>query len=73
MRVLINDAVCEGCGDCSVQSNCVAVEPLVTATGVKRRINQTSCNKDLSCVKGFCPAFVLVEGGVLKKPQAITD
>jgi len=71
VRVMINDAVCEGCGDCSVQSNCVAVEPLVTGSGIKRQINQTSCNKDLSCVKGFCPAFVLVRGGVLKKPRGV--
>ena len=71
VRVMINDAVCEGCGDCSIQSNCVAVEPLETAFGVKRQINQTSCNKDLSCVKGFCPAFVLVEGGSLKKPTGV--
>ena len=71
VRVMINDAVCEGCGDCSVQSNCVAVEPLVTELGVKRKINQTACNKDLSCVKGFCPAFVLVRGAALKKPAGL--
>ena len=71
VRVMINDAVCEGCGDCSVQSNCVAVEPLPTEFGVKRQINQTSCNKDLSCVKGFCPAFVLVEGAELRKPEGV--
>ncbi len=71
VRVMINDAVCEGCGDCSVQSNCVAVEPLVTGFGVKRRINQTSCNKDLSCVKGFCPAFVLVRGASLHRPEGV--
>ena len=62
VRVVINDAVCEGCGDCSVQSNCVAVEPLQTEFGVKRAINQTACNKDLSCLDGFCPALVTVSG-----------
>ncbi len=61
-RLLINEAVCDGCGDCTVQSNCVAVEPLETALGTKRKINQTSCNKDLSCASGFCPAFVEVSG-----------
>ncbi len=68
-RVVINPAVCEGCGDCSVQSNCVSVEPLETEFGRKRRINQSSCNKDYSCLKGFCPSFVTVDGGSLRKPE----
>jgi len=71
-RLLIASEVCEGCGDCGVQSGCIAIEPLETEMGLKRQINQSVCNQDYSCLKGFCPSFVSVTGGRLKARQAGT-
>jgi indolepyruvate ferredoxin oxidoreductase len=70
-RVFINDAVCEGCGDCGLQSNCLSIIPKQTPLGRKRAIDQSACNKDYSCVRGFCPSFVSVHGGRLRKHQAM--
>ena len=72
-RLVINEAVCEGCGDCTVKSNCVAVEPVHTPWGLKRQINQTACNKDLSCSDGFCPAFVEIEGDLVRQSARDID
>ena len=70
-RIFINEEVCEGCGDCGVQSNCLSVLPKETALGRKRRIDQSACNRDFSCVNGFCPSFVSVFGADIKKSAAV--
>ncbi|WP_108858703.1 indolepyruvate ferredoxin oxidoreductase family protein [Ruegeria sp. Alg231-54] len=71
-RVFINSDICEGCGDCGVQSNCVSIVPKKTELGRKRAIDQSSCNKDFSCLKGFCPSFVTLEGAKIRK-EATTE
>jgi indolepyruvate ferredoxin oxidoreductase len=73
LRVFINPMVCEGCGDCGVKSNCLAVSPLETELGTKRTIDQSQCNKDFSCLEGFCPSFVTVYGAQVRKAKRSVD
>ncbi len=72
-RAFINTAVCEGCGDCGQKSNCVAIVPVETELGRKRQIDQSTCNKDYSCLEGFCPSFVTVHGGQVRKPEGLAS
>ena len=72
-RVVINERVCEACGDCSVQSRCIAVRAVPTPLGIKRQVDQSSCNSDLSCLEGFCPAMVTVSGAKLREPSIAED
>ncbi len=72
-RVMIATEVCEGCGDCGIQSGCIAIEPVETEFGRKRAINQSSCNQDVSCLKGFCPSFITVTGGLPKRAAIAFD
>src|SRR5581483_8789239 len=72
-RIFINELVCEGCGDCGVQSNCVAIVPVETEFSRKRAIDQSSCNKDVSCLRGFCPSLVTVHGAVTRRREAAAD